>query len=128
LRIDPVIVRAAAKVPDGQVVAEPVPVGGAFVIVQRRGSRQTPQRTVDTEAPIIRRKLAQARYEQQVTELLAELRKTGVREKQPERVDVLSVSLPHGDIVPVRRPGGLERARHPAGGSPRPTGRPGQLR
>lgn len=128
-RVAPAIYQAAAKVQDGQVVGEPVPIaGGAYAVVQRRGTRQTVKRTVETEGPAIRRRLSQIRYEERVGDLLAELRKRHVREKHPERVDDLVVTVPDGEVVPVRRPGGLPRARHRSAASPRPVGRPGHMR
>ncbi|MBW2524059.1 MAG: peptidyl-prolyl cis-trans isomerase [Deltaproteobacteria bacterium] len=128
VRLDPAVYEAAAAVKDGEVVPAPVPMGGAYAVVERRGSRKMPERTAETEAPAIRRKLVQDKYEKAVDDLLVKLRRQRVREKHPERADILVVTVPHGDLVPARRPGGLERARHKSQGSPQPAGRPGFLR
>lgn len=127
VKASPKVYEAANQVADGELVPEPVQVGPTFVIVQRRGTRETPERTLDSETPAIRRKLVQVKYEQKVKALRDQLRKLAT-EIHPERVDRIEVTLPEAEIVPVSRPGGLPRTRHPAAGSPRPGGRPGRMR
>lgn len=128
VQVSPALYQAAETVADGEVVAKPIEVGGRFVIVQRRGTRKGREQTLESAAPAIRRKLVQQRYEERVRGLTKELRQKYKPEVFEERVDVLTVTVPHGDIETVRRPGGLPRARHPSAGSPRPVGRPGYLR
>ena len=128
VKINPALYQAAEGVGDGEVVPEPIQDGSRFVIVQRRGTRQTPERTLKAEGPAIRRKLAQKHYQDRVEQLKQELRRTKNPEIHAERIDTLEISQLDGRIEPARRPGGLPRSRHPATGSPRPEGQPGFLR
>jgi peptidyl-prolyl cis-trans isomerase C len=127
VRVSPAIFEAAAKVKDGQVFPEPVQVGDkAWAVLWRRGSQQTPERTLEMEATTIRGILAKDKVQARVKSLLEELRAKHVRDAQLGLAEQIEVSA-QGDLAPRRRPGGLPRG-HAAAASPRPQGEPGTLR
>jgi peptidyl-prolyl cis-trans isomerase C len=126
VRVPPAIFEAAAKVKDGQVYPEPVQLGDAWAVLWRRGSQQTPERTLELEAPTIRGILAKEKIQARVKTLLEELRAKHAHDARPEMVDQIEVSS-QGDLAPRRRPGGLPRS-HAAAASPKPQGEPGVLR
>jgi peptidyl-prolyl cis-trans isomerase C len=127
VRVSPAIFEAAAKVKDGQVFPEPVQVGDkAWAVLWRRGSQQTPERTLEMEATTIRGILAKDKVQARVKSLLEELRAKHVRDAQLGLAEQIEVSA-QGDLAPRRRRGGLPRG-HAAAASPRPQGEPCTLR
>jgi hypothetical protein len=126
-RLSPAVYRAALAVEDGEVVPEPLEDGRFWLVVQRRGSQRTPERTLESEAPTIRMLLARERIERGVRGLLDAERQKHVRDLHPEHGDKLEITL-DGELAPSRRPGSLPVGRHAAAGAPQPTGRPGDYR
>jgi len=76
LVVDAAIVRAAARVHDGEFVPAPVPEGDRFAVVWRRGTLAATHRTLADEgvADAIRRTLEDDRTKQQTDALVARLR------------------------------------------------------
>ncbi|MBI4702039.1 MAG: peptidyl-prolyl cis-trans isomerase [Deltaproteobacteria bacterium] len=126
VRVNPALYRAALGVEDGQVVPEPVPDGGDFAVVRRRGTMKAVTRRLEDEREGIRRILQQQKFDQRLRELVDNLRRERGVQSTPQLVDTLAVDA-QGDIAPMRRPGALER-RHPSAGPARPAGEPGQMR
>jgi peptidyl-prolyl cis-trans isomerase C len=125
------IYEAAAKVRDGEIVPEPVKVGDHWLVIQRRGTVDTPERPLEDEAPTIRALLARDKHEAATKELLAKLRQDHVSETSPELVERIAID-PEGDLSPVVRPNTLNQPRkgqpNKASGPARPLGPPGDLR
>jgi len=78
VRVDPALFAAADTVNDGEIVPEPVREGAHFAVVWRRGSLAATSRTIDEEAPTIRRILMRARLRDSVDALVANLRRQHV--------------------------------------------------
>lgn len=117
---------AAAKVGDGQVAPEPVKVGDYWVVLQRRGSHMTPERTLESETPTIRGLLAREKVDTRRKELLAKLREKYISDLNNNVVDQIEIT-PDGELGAQGRPGALRRG-HPASGRGRPSGPPGNMR
>jgi peptidyl-prolyl cis-trans isomerase C len=112
VRVDPALFRAAEKVKDGEFVPEPVPEGGKFAVVWRRGSLPAKSRTLEQEKDSIRNLLERQRSEQARSDLLKRLRAEKVREEHPELLDQIPDAMFGGraprsrpSIGPLRRPG-----------------------
>jgi peptidyl-prolyl cis-trans isomerase C len=80
LRADPAVVRAIAKVRDGDLVPAPVPEGEYFAVAWRRGTRPASLRTVVEAAPEIRETLRKQRIKEETDKLVARLRADRVRD------------------------------------------------
>jgi peptidyl-prolyl cis-trans isomerase C len=120
---------AASKVQDGQIVPEPVEVGGRWVVLQRRAKRDKPEISFEGVKESLRTQLLQLRLEQRTAELKAQLRRDAHVEILGDRVTLLDVRADlDGEIVAAKRPGGLPHERRAAAAPPRPAGPPGQLR
>jgi peptidyl-prolyl cis-trans isomerase C len=119
LKADPVLVQAADKVQDAQLVPGPVQEGSQWAVIWRRQSMKAVDRPLELEAPSIRQILMHERTEKKVKALLEELRKKYVTEKNAELVDLVNVSG-QGDLQTTRRPGTLPSSRRPAPGAPAP--------
>ena len=127
VRVDVALFVAAARVPDAEIVSEPVAEGARFAVVWRRQSMKPIERTVEMEAPSIRQVIAHARTEEATRALVERLRKEQLSESHPEVLDQLDITS-SGEIQPLRRPGVLGTSRRPSAGSPVPTAGPGGLR
>ncbi len=119
LKVDAALVTAAEKVKDGELVPEPVADDSKWSVIWRRQSMKPVDRTLDMEAPQIRQILMRQRTDKRIAETLAELRKKNVSETNADLLELLAVSG-MGEVSPVKRPGTLPSARHPAAGSPVP--------
>ena len=80
LKVEPVIVKAAATVHDGDFVPVPIPEGEYFGIVWRRGTVAASHRTVEQVAAQIRDTLWKQRTEAAEKKLIDELRAKNVKE------------------------------------------------
>ncbi len=125
--VSPALFKAALEVKNGEVVPQPVKDGHFWIVLQRRGSHVTPERTLASEASTIRTKLSKTQVRQRAEELLGRLRDDYVSELLESRIDEVEVNG-QGDVEPRRRPGTLRRRHHPAAKTPRPSGLPGHLR
>jgi len=123
LKVDAALVTAADKVKDGELVQEPVADDGKWSVVWRRQSMKAVDRPLEMEATQIRITLMRQRADKRVADTLAELRKKSVSETNADLLELLAVSG-MGEVSPVKRPGTLPSARHPAAGSPVPTETP----
>jgi peptidyl-prolyl cis-trans isomerase C len=79
LRVDLAVVRAVAKVRDGDLVPAPVPEGDYFAVAWRRGTRPAFMRTVTEAAPQIRDTLQKLRIKDETDKLVAHLRAERLR-------------------------------------------------
>ena len=117
---------AAATIQDGETYPEPLQIEKFWVVLQRRGSHNTPERTLEREAKTIRGLLAKSKVQQRTKDLLDELRNKYVSDVNHRQVDLIEIGH-DGEIAPKGRPGTLRRSR-PARGRGRPHGRPGNMR
>lgn len=125
VKADVAIVNAAARVKDGEIVAEPIPEGEGFAVVWRRGSLPAVHRPVEREIESISQVLWRQKLEEARRELVSKLRGEKVRDVNPALIDLLEVD-PQADLGLVKRPGVAPR---PAEGSPTPApGSKGELR
>lgn len=120
VRVSADLYRAALKVKDGEVVPAPVADGEFWVVVQRRGSHDTPERTLQMESPTIRRILAKQGVIDSIKKLVDKLRTEQVSEIHDSLVDQVQVTF-DGDLTPTQRPGTLPAKRKGAAGPSRPT-------
>ncbi len=79
LRVDLAVVRAVAKVRDGDLVPAPVPEGEYFAVAWRRGTRPASMRTLTEAAPQIRDTLRKLRIKDETDKLVARLRAERLR-------------------------------------------------
>ncbi len=127
ISVNPAFFKAALEVKNGEVVPEPVEDGQFWVVVQRRGSHQTPERSLASERITIRTKLAKQQVRARAQELLDGLRDQYVSDRVDQRIDEVVITG-DGDVEPRRRPGTLRRRSHSAAKPPQPSGPPGRLR
>ncbi|MBW2458869.1 MAG: peptidyl-prolyl cis-trans isomerase [Deltaproteobacteria bacterium] len=125
--VSPAFFKVAQDVNNGEVVPEPVKDGEFWVVLQRRGSHRTPERSLASETTAIRTKLAKQQVRARAQELLDGLRDQYVSERLDKRVDEVVINS-QGDVEPRRRPGTLRRRSHAAAKPPQPSGPPGRLR
>jgi len=105
LKADPVLVKAAQGVKDGEIVAPPVQEGPYFAVVWRRGTVSPVVRTVDEVKEQIRDTLFKQKIEDANKKLLEDLRARDLKEFNPELVNGIEISPADGEIVARRRPG-----------------------
>ncbi|MFT3770084.1 MAG: hypothetical protein QM820_32040 [Minicystis sp.] len=103
---------------------EPVQDGDRWAVVWRRQSMPGIDRPVELEAGSIRQILLHERTEAKIKETVASLRKTNLRDYNPEQVEGLEI-LNNGTILPARRPGTMPSSKRPAAS---PTPAPGTQR
>lgn len=127
VRVPKEMYEVASKLGDGEVVDKPLKVGDYFVIVQRRSSITTPERSLASEAETIRGMLSKRKVAARRRAVLAGLREQYVEELNPRAVDAIEVT-PAGEIGQKARPGTLPRSTRDPGGAARPSGPPGRMR
>jgi peptidyl-prolyl cis-trans isomerase C len=106
VRVNPALFTAASKLSEGQIATEPVQDGDVWVVVSRRGTMNTPERSLDSEASTIRSFLAKQQLAQRMDAKLQELRKKYVQESHPERLGDVTIDV-GGAVSSARRPGSL---------------------
>ena len=108
VRVNPVLFAAANKLLEGAIATGPVQDGSVWVVVSRRGTVTTPERTLESEAPAIRQQLAKQQQGERMEAMLKGLRKKYVQEFHPERLSDVTIDL-GGAVSSARRPGSLPR-------------------
>ncbi|MEQ9322864.1 MAG: peptidyl-prolyl cis-trans isomerase [Polyangiaceae bacterium] len=127
VRVPKEMYEAALTVADGEVLKKPLKVGDYFVIIQRRGTMNTPERTLGMETPTIRGLLSKRKIGARRKALVQALRDRYVEELNPRAVNAIEVT-PSGELSQKSRPGTLQRATHGVSGATKPTGKPGRMR
>jgi peptidyl-prolyl cis-trans isomerase C len=127
VEVSPALFKAAMGVKDGEVVPTPLEDEGTWVVLLRRGSTITPERSFESEAPTIRNMLSKKRVQDRMKKLVADLRKKYVSEVNAMLLEQVEITR-DGDVAPKNRPGTLPRKSHPAAASPQPQGWPGEYR
>lgn len=127
VRVPKEMYEAALTVADGEVLKKPLKVGDYFVIIQRRGTMNTPERTLEMEKPTIRGLLSKQKIGARRAALIQALRDQYVEELNPRAVNAIEVT-PSGELGQKSRPGTLQRATHGVKGSTKPSGKPGRMR
>jgi peptidyl-prolyl cis-trans isomerase C len=126
VRVNPALYAAAEKLGEGQFATEAVRDGDVWVIVSRRGTMRTPERSLDMESMTIRNMLAKQGLDERIRAAIEALRKQYVTELHPERLGDVTIEV-GGAVGPARRPGALPRL-HKAERSGAPEPRDGVLR
>jgi peptidyl-prolyl cis-trans isomerase C len=111
VKVDPTLYQAAAQIRDGEVFPAPVPLGSAYVVLQRRGSHRTPERKLVDEAKNIAGLLGMQRQRATIEAHIAQLRQKYVTMVEPEKLSNLTMSF-DGELRPRRRPGTLSSRRN----------------
>lgn len=114
VRVSPALFAAAAKLGDGQIAADAVQDGERWVVVSRRGTMNTPERTLEMETPTIRRMLARQQVQERMQKVLDELRTQYVKEIHLERLDDVTIDVA-GGVGVERRPGSLPKTHRSEG-------------
>jgi peptidyl-prolyl cis-trans isomerase C len=114
VRVDPILLVAASRVADGELVAEPVQEGPRWAVVWRRQSTKPVQRALGEESTSIRQLLTHERAAEKIKSTLVGLRKSSLRDVNADLVDQIEIK-PEGDLKPKSRPGVLPTSRRPAG-------------
>jgi peptidyl-prolyl cis-trans isomerase C len=105
LKVDPLVVRAAQRLKDGELAPLPIPEGEYFGVVWRRGTVAASRRTVEEVAGQIRDLLWKEKKEQAEKKLLDDLRARDVSQLNPALIDTIEISTSDGAILPHKRPG-----------------------
>jgi peptidyl-prolyl cis-trans isomerase C len=105
LRVEPVVVKAAATVHDGDFVPVPIPEGEYFAVVWRRGTVGASHRTVEQVAAQIRDTLWKQRTEAAEKKLIDDLRARDLHEVNEALLNGIEITATDGAIAPRRRPG-----------------------
>lgn len=104
VRVEPALFSAASAVKNGELVPKPVAEGKSWAVVWRRGSLAKVERSLETEAPNIRRLLERSRTDEQINALVAKLTAAHVSERHDELLE--SVDLDKiGNLGANRKPG-----------------------
>ena len=105
VKVDPAVVKAAAAVKDGELVATPIEEPGmGWSVVWRRGTVGASKRSFDEVAPQIRDTLFKQRVEVEMKKLTADLRAANVKGFAPEILETVDLT-PAATVVPRKRPG-----------------------
>lgn len=119
--VDPVLVKAASAVKDGELVPQPVPEGPSFAVVWRRGTVPANKRTVEEATAQIRTTLFRERTEGAEKKLIERLRTEHVEDVNLDLLGAIDLGAMDAGVLAPRvvspRPTG------PAPG-PRPTPSP----
>ncbi len=121
VRVAPALYEAAARVPDGELVPEPVPEGTHLAVVWRRGSLAAVEEPLGVAAPRIRAALEREQLDQAVKRLVADLRASHLTLGDAAALEALP-ALPAPDVLGLPPP--VLSAVAPArSGAPEPTDR-----
>lgn len=120
VKAEPVVVTAAKKVKDGELVLEPVKESKGFGVVWRRGTIPAITRSFEFEVKQIKQMLARQKSEGAVKSLLEKLRKENLSEVNDGLLGLVEITS-NADVVPVQRKPGT---RPKAPGKPQPTASP----
>jgi peptidyl-prolyl cis-trans isomerase C len=111
VKVDPILVKAAASAKDGDLVPQPVPEGTGFAVIWRRTTVPATRRTLEEATAQIRTTLYRERTEAQEKKLIDELRAKHVRDVNADLLKIIElpafdagVSLPRS-IPQVREAG-----------------------
>ncbi|MDF2693297.1 MAG: Foldase protein PrsA precursor [Labilithrix sp.] len=91
VKVDPVLVKAAATVKDGDLVPEPVAEGTGFAVVWRRTTVPATRRTLEDATAQIRATLYRERTEAQEKKLIDELRAKHVRDVNADLLKIIEI-------------------------------------
>jgi peptidyl-prolyl cis-trans isomerase C len=127
VKVDPVLVQAAMRVKDAELVPEPVREGERWAVVWRRQGMKAVERDLDGEKGNIRQTILHGRTEEKIKSVLEALRRDHLSEFSPELVDQLDITS-NGELQPMRRPGSLSSSRRASAQPPQPVPGPGGLR
>lgn len=120
LKVDPVVVKAAASVKDGELVPQPVPEGGGFAVVWHRGTVAAAHRGVEEASSQIREAIFRQRTEDATKSVIDRLRSEHLIESNEGVLNGIEVSSIDGEIMPRRRPGQVPPLRQVGRSAPKP--------
>ena len=107
--VDPAIVKAAARVKDGDFVPEPVieknGAANAYAVIWRRGTVPANHRSVAEAAAQIRESIWKEETDTLAKKALEDLRKQNLTELNEALLNGIEITANEGDVVTRRRPG-----------------------
>ncbi|MBX3183726.1 MAG: peptidyl-prolyl cis-trans isomerase [Polyangiaceae bacterium] len=118
VEVDSALFAAAAPLKNGEFVPEPVKEGQRWAVVWRRGSMAAVERTVESEAPSIRRLLERERTRKKLDGLVASLTEAHVRDRDDSLLEHVALDK-IGKLGADRQPGIVPG--HAPEGSPVPS-------
>jgi peptidyl-prolyl cis-trans isomerase C len=124
LKVSPAVMAAVMKLKDSELSSEPVKDGDRWVVVWRKQTMKSVERTLETEAGSIRQMLLHARTDAKIKEMVASLRKQSLTDHNPDLIDLFDVTA-QGELTSIRRPGALPAGRRIVAN---PVPMPGSLR
>lgn len=105
LKVDPVVVKAALAVKDGELVQEPISEGELFAVVWRKGTVPAAHRAFEEVITQIRETIYKDKIEAARKKLIEDLRAKNVKEVNEPLLRTIDVSRADGAITPRKRPG-----------------------
>lgn len=91
VRVDPVLVKAASSVIDGELVPQPVAEGSGFAVIWRRTTVGATRRTIEDATAQIRSTLYRERIEATEKKLIDELRAKHVRDANTDLLKIIVI-------------------------------------
>ena len=119
VKVDPIVVKAAASVRDGELVQSPVDEGEMFAVVWRKGTVAPTHRALEEVTPQIRDTIYKDKIEGARKKLTEDLRAANVRDVNEPLLRTIDISRADGAITPKKRPGQISPL-----GSPFPERKP----
>lgn len=104
-KIDPVVVKAAQAVKDGELLPVPIEEPIGWSVVWKRGTVGASKRTFEESAAQIKDTLFKQRVEREMKKLTDKLRSEKVKDYTPDILDTIDLTQAEGSIVPKKRPG-----------------------
>lgn len=96
LEVDRTLYAAVQPIKDGAIAPKPVPEGKRFAVLWRRGSLAARTLELASESARIRQQLILERLDREIQTLIAELRRTHLRDHHPERLKGREFPAPRG--------------------------------
>jgi peptidyl-prolyl cis-trans isomerase C len=114
LKVDPILMRAAATVKDGELVPQAVPEGAAYAVVWRRTTTPATHRSVEEAAAQIRTTLFRERTEAAEKALIDELRAKSVHDLNSDLLKIIEIpAVDAGFSIPRSIPGSRSSGENP---------------
>ena len=93
VKVDVALVKGVANVTDGDLAPDPIAEGASWAVVWRRTTVAATKRTLEDAAPQIRTTIYRERTEANEKKLIEELKKTKVKDYDPEPLKVIEIPM-----------------------------------
>ena len=105
LTVDPAVVASVASLKDGAFAPAPVPEGGGFGVVWRRGTKPGQSKTVDQAKRLIQDAIVTKTREAAEKSLIERLRVEKVKDVDESLLGTFEISVDDGHVFPRKRRG-----------------------